>query len=311
MRWLIGMLLFLLGLYGLTGFVEVRRGERAVVRRFGKVLKDQPEPGLWVGLPWGMDRVDRVEVDSVRTLIVGHLFEADSFESGMPSGQLLTGDHNLVNVQVVVNYKVKPGEIVDFVLSEDRVYSVLERVVEATMADWVAARDVDEVLLRGKNTLRGELISQVSQLIEPFRLGIEILDARVSKISPPAEVKDAFDGVSRTQAQIATLRFRAEQEASSRDRLAKSESYRLNQNARAYSHSQKVMARQDARRFLERLERYKQARESNPRYLEQIWQEERGKLFSKLKENGLIDLLDHHLSEGGLDLMTAPRMPGK
>ena len=51
-----------------AGVVQVRPGERAVVRRFGRVLEHKPEPGLWVGLPWGMDRVDRVAVDRVQSV---------------------------------------------------------------------------------------------------------------------------------------------------------------------------------------------------------------------------------------------------
>src|SRR5262245_12110582 len=93
-------LLLLLALYLLTGVVQVRRGERAVVRRFGRVLPYQPDAGLWVGLPWGIDRVDRVDVDNVRSVTVGYN-EEESGEREAPPGQLLTGDHNLVNVQVV------------------------------------------------------------------------------------------------------------------------------------------------------------------------------------------------------------------
>ena len=42
-----------------------------------------------------------------------------------------------------------------------------------------------------------------------------------------------------------------------------------------------------------------------------VWQEERGKLFATMKEKGLIDLLDHHLGQGGLDVIVAPRLPEK
>ena len=65
------------------------------------------------------------------------------------------------------------------------------------------------------------------------------------------------------------------------------------------------------RRFLDRLKQYEAARGGNPDYLRQLWQEERGRLFAKLRENGMIDLLDHHLSSGGLDVMTAPKLPGR
>lgn len=311
MRLLKWALAILLTLYLITGVVQVRRGERAVVRRFGRVLAERPEPGLWVGLPYGMDRVDRVEVDTVRSFEVGYRPEAEAREAAMPEGQLLTGDHNLVNVQVVLYYKVRPEQVVEFVLAGDRVAPSLERAAEAAMATWIAGRDVDDVLLRGKNALRTELIPRLRDVVEPYNLGVEVLDVRVAKVSPPDEVKDAFDNVVRAQTQITTLRHRAEQEAATRLRLADADQFRVEQAAKGYAHSKKVIARQDARRFTERLKQYQAARDGNPDYLRQLWQEERGRLFATLKQNGMIDLLDHRLSNGGLDVITAPKTPGR
>jgi membrane protease subunit HflK len=306
MRWLRRALVAGVLLYLLTGVVQVRPGERAVVRRFGRILDDKPEAGLWVGLPWGMDRVDRVEVDRVRSVSV--VYEEDV---GLPPGQLLTGDHNLVNVRVVLYYKVRPDEVGDFVVSSGQVPDVLQRVLEATAAQWVASRGVDEVLLVGKTALRADLIDKVRQRVEPYRLGVEVLDARVEQIAPPDEVKDAFDNVARAQTQIATLRNRAEQEAATRQRQAEADRFRIDQSARAYAHSRKLLADRDAKRFHDRLRQYQAARDRNPDYLKQIWQEERGRLFDRLREGGRVDLLDHHLGQGGLDLYTAPPMPGK
>ena len=108
--------LLALGIYLLTGLTQVRPGERAVVRRFGRVLDEKPSPGLWIGLPWGMERVDRVPVDQVRRVEVGYQPDADEDYLTTPPGQLLTGDHNLVNVQVVLNYAVRADAVEDYVV---------------------------------------------------------------------------------------------------------------------------------------------------------------------------------------------------
>ena len=137
------------------------------------------------------------------------------------------------------------------------------------------------------------------------------MDARVALIAPPDEVKDAFDSVARAQTGMATARYGAEQKAATQLRMAQAERFRIAQSAAAYAHDRKVIARQDAQRFLARLQQYQTARAQNPDYLRSIWQEERGKLFTTLKDKGLIDLLDHHLGQGGLDVFTAPRIPEK
>src|SRR5205085_4352914 len=114
MRWYHWLLLIAVLGYLLTGVAQVRPGERAVVRRFGAVVA-RPAPGLWIGLPWGMDRVDRIPVNLVRRVTVGYDQDADP-DAMMPAGQLLTGDKNLVNVQAAVDYSVGDGDaVVDYV----------------------------------------------------------------------------------------------------------------------------------------------------------------------------------------------------
>ncbi|MFQ3592311.1 MAG: SPFH domain-containing protein [Gemmataceae bacterium] len=294
----------LLVLYLFTGVVQVLPGERAVVRRLGRVLDEKPVSGLWIGLPWGIDRVDRVEVDAVRSLEVG--FDPESDERENPAGLVLTGDDNLLVLRFTLNYKVLPDEVADFVLQGERVPALLTRLAESAAAQWAAQQTVDEALLRGKPSLRAAVIAQVRSELVGKRLGVEVLDAPVSLIAPPEEVKDAFENVSREQTRIATERFQAEQEANGRRALMQAEVYRIEQQARATAHARKVAAQQEADRFLARLAQYQKARVRNPEYLRQLWQDERAKIFARLRENGQIDLLDRCLSEGGLDLLSTP-----
>ena len=307
---LVGVLVLLVVAYALTGVVQVRSGERGVVRRFGRVLAYKPEPGLWVGLPWGMDTVDRVVVDRLQSVTVGYEGE-DEGEEVMPPGQLVTGDHNLVNVQAVLFYRVRPDEVEDYVAQGDRVPGLLARAAESVMAEWVAGRAVDEVLRAGKRGLREALLARTPGRLAPYRLGVEVQDVRVAVIAPPEAVKAAFDSVARAETEKATVRYRAEQEAAARKRSARADVFRLRQQTAAYVNEQLLLARREAESFLLRLRQYHAARVRNPHYLRQIWEEERGKLFERLKQNGQVDLLDHHLGAGGLDLFTAPPLPEK
>lgn len=300
------ILLVLLACYLLTGVIQIRPGERGVVRRFGRLLPARLEPGLAFQLPWGMDRIDRVAVDRVQRVSAGYQEDDFSGET-MPPGQLLTGDHNLVNVQVILTYKVRPNEEAEYVMQADRVDALLTRAVESVMAQWVAGRTVDDVLLNGKNEMRPVLKAQTQTWIDPYRLGVQILDARVALIAPPDDVKPDFDSVALAQTRNTTLRNTAEQNVARDLRMAEAEKYRLERETAAYVHSRELLARQEADRFLKRLHQYEIGRKDNPYYLRQIWEEERSKLFAKLKQNGQIDLLDHHLGANGLDLITAPQ----
>ena len=82
MRYVLYFAVLALLLSLLTGLTQVQPGERAVVRRFGRVLDYRPEPGLYVGLPWGIDRVDRVAVERLRSVQVGYQKRDDEDTSG-------------------------------------------------------------------------------------------------------------------------------------------------------------------------------------------------------------------------------------
>jgi len=309
-RYLAAFLAILLAGYLLTGVTQVRPGERAVVRRFGRVV-DKPGPGLRIGLPYGMERVDRVPVDFLRRIHLGYRPEAEDNDLTTPRGQLLTGDHNLVNIQVMLDYAIRDEQVEDYVLQAERADDIIARAAEASLAEWVAGRTVDEVLLRSKIELPDLLTQRTQERIEPYRLGLVIRGASVAYLLPPDEVKPAFDDVTRAQTSIRTRTHEAEQNAARRLREASSERNRIEKMTSAYVREQLVLAKAEAANFEKRLEQYHELREKNPDFLAGIWWDEMGKLLLNMKDNGRIDLLDSHLGSDGLDLTVTPPMPRK
>jgi membrane protease subunit HflK len=262
----------------------------------------QPAPGLWVGLPWGMDRVDREPVNFVRHLMVGYEQDAEP-DTLMPAGQLLTGDQNLVNVQVAVDYSVGDGDaVVKYVLHRDRVEPAVARAAEAAMAEWIAGHTVDEVLLTGKLALRAWLVSKIQARIEPYDLGVAILSVSVVYLSAPDEVKPEFDRVMIAQAGIRTRENEAKQEAERMKRKANSEENELTQRADAYAQGRKRLAQAEATAFVGRLEQYQRLKKDNPDILTAIWWSEMGKLLAGLKANGQVDVLDERIGTNGFDI---------
>jgi membrane protease subunit HflK len=310
MRYLLGavVLVFLVSL--LTGVAQVRPGERAVVRRFGRIV-ETPGPGLWIGLPWGMDRVDRVPIDLVRRVPVGYQPDLEEASQTSPPGQLLTGDHNLVNVQVVLDYAIREDRVEDYVVQEPRVDGLVARAAEAVLAEWVAGHTVDDVLIQGKRQLPGILVGRVQDRLEPYRLGIEMQAASVVYLLPPDEVKPAFDEVTRAQTAIRTREHEARQDAERRRREAEAEKYRTEQLTAAYVNERLQLARTEADAFTKRLEQYQRLRQTNPDILTAIWWDEMGKLFARMKDTGRIDLLDNRLAGDGLDITVLGPQPKK
>jgi membrane protease subunit HflK len=297
------ILLLLLCGYLATGVAQVRPEERAVVRRFGKVVA-RPGPGLWVGLPWGIDRVDRVPVRAVRQLDVGYNPEAGDDAPGTSAGQLLTGDQNLVNVKLVLEYAVddREGELEDYVANRDRADAVLAREAEALAAEWAAGRLVDDVLLAGRAAIPAWVMARLPARVAEHKLGVIVQRVSVDHLAAPAEVRDAFEAVNQAQTGIRTRENQAQQEANQRVREAEALQFRLEQQGEAYRLERVSAANAEAEAFSKRLEQYQRLKATNPEILAAIWWEEMGKTLLGMKGRGRIDVLDHHLGKDGLDV---------
>jgi modulator of FtsH protease HflK len=297
------LLILFLAAYLLTGLTQVRPEERAVVRRFGQVVA-RPGPGLWIGLPWGIDRVDRVPVRTIRQIKAGYIPETASDAPGTPAGQYLTGDQNLVNVQLTLDYAIgeTDADLDDFVMHQDQVDVALAREAEAGAAEWTGGRGVDEVLLTGNAALPAWLMDRLQQRIAALKLGVTVQRASAS-LAPPDEVRAAFEQVSQAQTGIRTREYQARQEADQRLRQAESLRYKLEQEAEVFKDGQLRLARADSTDFLAQLSAYRELKANNADALAVIWWNEMQKTLLGMKSRGgRVEPLDSHLGPDGLDV---------
>lgn len=284
--------------YCATGVAQIRPEERGVVRRFGKVVA-RPGPGLWIGWPWGIDRVDRVAVRTARQLSIGYSPDSDDL-----NGQFLTGDQNLVNAKLVVEFAVDETDagLDDYLANRDSVDLVLGREVEALAAEWFGGSAVDDVLLTARAEFPHWSGERLEKRLVAHRLGIVVQRISVEYLSAPAEVRDAFEQVNRAQTGMSTRENLARQEAASRMRDAESAKFRFEQQGLAYKLERESLAKADADAFRKRLEQYRRLKATNPAILDAIWWDEMGRVLLGMKSRGRIDILDHHLGKDGLDI---------
>lgn len=203
-RWLWLMPLVLGLAYLATGIYQVRPGELAVVRRFGRVLEEPRLPGLNLGLPWGLDRVDRIAVDSQRQIEVGFVALEHPPEGVVPVGQVLTGDNHLVDVRISIYYRVdreSPGAVAAYVLNAERIPDVLLRAAEAALTQTLASERVDAVLLGQAHGLESRIQQALSSELQRYRLGVVVESVNLTYVQPPQELAEAFRQVNRARTQ--------------------------------------------------------------------------------------------------------------
>lgn len=169
------MLLFIL----LSGFYVIQLGQRGVVRRFGQVVADVG-PGLYYRLPF-IDQVDRVAVDEVRQVYTG-------------TALLLTGDTNLIEVSLSVQYNVTNP--VAFLFNVSQPEQLVTREAEAALRETVAQRGVDDLLTTGRTAILEQTLAQTQALLDEHQAGLRVTDVQLLAVTPPADVAESFRDVA-------------------------------------------------------------------------------------------------------------------
>ena len=84
-----------------SGVYSVNPGQVGLVRTFGKETA-RTEPGLNYRFPWPFQQADVVSVEQIRRIEVGFRGAQRVPEEAL----MLTGDENIVEAQIVVQYRV-------------------------------------------------------------------------------------------------------------------------------------------------------------------------------------------------------------
>lgn len=236
-------LIVLVGFYVFTGFYTVREAERGVVLRFGKFY-EVVEPGL----QWkftGIDQVKMVDIEQVRAI--------------QSSGSMLTEDENVVIVEMDVQYRISnPTEYLFSVTNPDN--SLME-ATDSALRFVVGHNLMDDILTSGREKVRQDTRDLLNSIIEPYHMGLTIVDVNFLPARAPDEVKEAFDDA--IAAQEDEQRFKREAEAYANEVLPRAEGQvqRIRQEAEAYRSQVVLDAQGQVARFEQILPEYNAAPE--------------------------------------------------
>jgi membrane protease subunit HflK len=192
--------------YLLTGFFTVPANEVAVVRRFGRATWPARSSGLQYDLPWPFAKVDRGNLNAIRTLTLGEATDtANAFLSPATSQPttFLTGDRNLLQLQVAVQYRVSEEFLAQWLYGSDTPEQRLRSLVETMIADLVSRSGVDFVHTQGLAELNNRLLTAVRSAAREQRLGCDVEQVTIDRAEPPPRVKAEFLDVSNARADMA------------------------------------------------------------------------------------------------------------
>jgi len=267
------ILLALLVLWLLSGIFLVQPDQQAVVTRYGAVTEPRVLPGIHYALPWPIDSVTRLKVQQLQRLVIGGDLPDSVLGRGNPlAAQFITGDQNIINMRVVVQYSVSVPA--DYLFGTQDVGKAIGAAVEAELARRLAHRGVDAVLTTEKVAIQDETRAAAQKRINDYHAGVILSTVNIENVSPPAEAADAFRDV--TNARADTTRIVSEAEGYANDLIprARGEAEQMRNSAEAYRLSKVNQAGGDASRFEQVAAEYAKASEVTGRrlYLETMEQ---------------------------------------
>ena len=247
-------------LYALSGITIVKPDEVAVILRWGRLVGATPAlqehgPGLLFALPRPVDRVVRVPVkhvweEPVNTLTsVGEEVDPLRFSlDPITQGYALTGDQNVVRVNIVARYRVRdPAE---WAFYSAKAEDVLRVEVTAAMVRSLGEMGVDRVLSDGRKNLIANATRRAQAGLDASHSGLELSSLELARLAPPTALAADFDAVQSAFIGAETKKKQAQAFRETAIPQAQSSANAALQSARGAADADLAAAKGDAAAFL-------------------------------------------------------------
>ena len=184
-------------LWALVGFIaiwliftsthSIAPGERGVVTRFGRYSYTLG-PGVGLTLPSPIDRVKKVDVESIRSVDLGSQSSEDL---------MLTGDQNLIDIAYSVRWNVKNPEWYLFQLADPD--ETIQQVAESATRSVISQVSLRDAMGDKRSEIENTIADRMQTILDGYRSGIAVQGVAIQQADPPAEVNDAFKEVTAAQ----------------------------------------------------------------------------------------------------------------
>lgn len=254
--WIVGI--SAIALWLLSGFYMVGPGERGLVLTFGQ-LTSQSESGLHYRLPSPIQSHFVVDTAQVRTAEVGYRTEGGNQNVVLEEAQMLTGDENMVVVQLFIQYLVQ--DPVAYLFHVNGAEEVLNDSAEIALRSAVGQNTIDFTMTEGRVQAQESVRALLQAMLDQYKTGLLVTEARLLAVDPPIEVRDAFHDVVRAFEDRERLVKEAEGYAEQVVPAARGQAAQIVLESEAYREQRLIRAEGDAARFLALLTEYEKAPE--------------------------------------------------
>ncbi len=245
-------------LWLLTGVYIVGPDEVGVVRTFGEFTR-VTQSGLNWKFPAPIETANTPKVTEVKRIEIGfRSLKNGQYRTVEKESLMLTGDENIVDAEMIVQYKIKDPVSYLFKIVEPEL--TVREAAEASLRTVVGRNKIDETLTTGKFTIQEETKLQLQDILDNYESGIHVVAVQLQDVSPPKEVIGAFKDVASAKEDKNRMVNQAEGYRNDVIPKARGEAEAMIRDAEGFRDSRVKRAEGDAAKFTTILKEYNKAK---------------------------------------------------
>ncbi|SUZ96458.1 uncharacterized protein METZ01_LOCUS49312 [marine metagenome] len=247
-----------LALWLFTGVYIVGPDEVGVVRTFGEYTR-VAQSGLNYHLPYPIEQVNTPAVTEVKRVEIGFRTLRDGqYRTVEKESLMLTGDENIVDAEMIVQYKIK--DPVKYLFRIVQPELTVREAAEASLRTVVGRNKIDETLTTGKFQIQEGTKIQLQLILDKYDSGIHVVAVQLQDVSPPKEVIGAFKDVASAKEDKNRMVNQAEGYRNDVIPKARGEAEAMIRDSEGFKQSRIKRSEGDAAKFTTILKEYRKAK---------------------------------------------------
>jgi modulator of FtsH protease HflK len=257
----------------LSGLYRVQPGENGIELLFGKYV-NTTQAGLNFWAPWPVGSIMRPNVEQTNQINVGFRSlgpgRGDAARDVPEESLMLTGDQNIIDIDFVVQWRIKDAK--DFLFNIRDPRSTVKLAAESSIREIVGQTPLEEVLATKRTEVETRTRDVLQRIMDDYKAGVFVAEVKMQKVDPPQKVIDAFNDVQRARQDKERQQNEAEAYRNDIVPKAKGEASRQLEQAAAYRERLIKEADGEAKRFVSVYEAYLTGKDVTVRrlYLERM-----------------------------------------
>ncbi len=167
-----------------SGFYRVQEGEVAVILRFGRLVRTA-SPGLRYRLP------TPIEHEIIKNVAAVNQIDSNAHEGDAEQSLILTGDENMVLTNYTIMWKIK--DITHYLFVVRKPDATIRAAAESALREIVGQTTAVKALTDDRDLIGNQIQELLQKILDLYSTGVQITSFRLQKVSPPAQVVEAYN----------------------------------------------------------------------------------------------------------------------